>query len=154
MASYWQKHSSRIHFYHTHSLSHAHPHTLRFPPAVWLMRPGAGDGSIKEIPPYPFLLSLSVSPSVSLSQTCTWLIAVIWLRKGKWEIEKWRRKIGNNAADYKLCTRNKRPPSFLPLPPLSASGGSRCVSDRCLIEARRGHYNCKQIDVLSVPGCR
>lgn len=74
-------------------LSHAQTHTCN----LWLMRPGAGDGSIKEPPPPPFSLSFFPSPVPFPFKTCTWLIAVIWAKERKWEIEKWRREIGNNV---------------------------------------------------------
>lgn len=73
--------------------------------SLWLMKPGAADGSIKELP--PLSLCLSLKHSLTSFKTCTWLIAVIWVRKGKWEIEKWWKKIGKTALIINSVRKQK-----------------------------------------------
>lgn len=111
MASYWQTHSPCIHFYHVHTHSHVRApltstHTFLFC-TLWLMRPGAGDGSIKELPPL-FLLSLSFSNTHLIDSSDL----TEKREMGNWKMvgEDWKQR-----ADYKLCEETKGFPSAFSL---------------------------------------
>lgn len=93
--------------------SHLHTHISSC--SLWLMRPRAGDGSIKELPP----LSLSLTHTLSLSLSPlsnTHLIDSSDLTEkremGNWKMveEDWKQR-----ADYKLCEETKGLPSAFSL---------------------------------------
>lgn len=134
------------------SYRRANIHTHFFPLAVWLMRPEAGDGSIKEVNTPPPLCFPPLPHALRAPTTHTWLIAAIWLRKGEmgnWKMvwEDWKQ-----CADYKPGGETKGLPSISFLVFGGGEAAGVCRTGAWLRRTKR-HYERKQMDAVSVPGC-
>lgn len=100
------RHTLLVFIFITHICALIHTHISSC--SLWLMRPRAGDGSIKELPP-SFFLSLSNTHTLSPLSNMHLIDSSDLTEKremGNWKMveEDWKQR-----ADYKLCEGNKRP---------------------------------------------